>query len=917
MSEKQTRKDIIDKRLNHAGWDVDNPVQVIKEHEVFNQVGTTSGIGFSDYVLMGKNGKPIAVVEAKKSSVDARIGREQAKQYADGFEKAGFERPFIFCTNGHDIEFWDDLHDIPRKVYGFFSIADLEELLFKRKEKIELSTSLIDTNIAGRPYQIEGIRRVLESFTNNHRSALMVMATGTGKTRTSIATIDVLMRSSWVKRVLFLADRNALLRQAKNAFTEHLPNAPRHWVKNGKFPSDKRVYLATYPSMLNLYHKVSPGFFDLIVCDESHRSIYKRYKEILDHFYSFKLGLTATPIAYMDRNTFKLFETSDEEPTYNFSYNDALENDPPYLVPYKVLSIKSRFQMEGIKSGQLPVSVQKKLVEEGKDLAEIDFEGTDLEKKVTNSGTNEVIVREFMEESIKDLNGVDPGKTIIFAISHNHAIRLEETFNRLYPQYKGVIARVIDSHDPRSNTEGGLLDQFRDANDPLKIAISVDMLDTGIDVPEAVNLVFAKPVFSRPKFWQMIGRGTRLCPNLFGPDLDKSHFLIIDHWDNFAYFDMHPEGKEPSATKSVPEKLFEARLRKAEAIIAHTLDELKEKIIIELRDDIAALPMDSVTIKDQAKHVEQVSEDAFWSNLSQTEIDYLRKNILGLMRTRFAEDYHALRFDIDVLETQIGLINQDKEVLEKAQENIQKKISELPLSLNQVRAKENVISKVKSSTFWTTLSEKSSEEMRLELRGLMRHRNIESQDMETLNLDDMVLVKDYVEFGPEMEQATVGEYRKKLEAKLQALLQTNEVLQRLKNGETLDEVDLEELSAILQGEDPYVTLDILKRIYDNRSAKFIDFIKHILGLQKLQTRTEVITKAFDHFISEHNDFTAAQINFLKILKSFMLERGKVSKPNLVQAPFTNFHPDGIRGMFLPAQLKEILSFIEEIGEDAA
>ena len=324
-----------------------------------------------------------------------------------------------------------------------------------------------------------------------------------------------------------------------------------------------------------------------------------------------------------------------------------------------------------------------------------------------------------------------------------------------------------------------------------------------------------------------------------------------------------------------------------------------------------------MAIKDKSKEIQQVLEDSFWNELAQNEIDYLRKHLLPLMSSRFAEDFDALRFDIDVLEIQIALINEDSEVLEKAQENIVKKVSELPLTLNQVRAKEQAIKKVKASKFWATLSEESSEEMRQELRGLMRHRNIQHQGMETLDLDDMVLVKDVVEFGPEMEQATVAEYRKKLEAKIQSLLQTNLVLQKLKNGEELDEVDILELTEILQGEDPYVTLDILKRVYDNRSAKFVDFIKHILGLQKLQTRTEIITKAFEDFIQEHNDFSAAQINFLQILKSFILERGKVTKPNLVQAPFTNFHPDGIRGMFLPNQLNEVMAFIEKMGEDAA
>ena len=237
---------------------------------------------------------------------------------------------------------------------------------------------------------------------------------------------------------------------------------------------------------------------------------------------------------------------------------------------------------------------------EGKDLEEIDFEGTDLEKKVTNSGTNELIVREFMKECIKDENGVTPGKSIIFAISHKHALRLEKAFQKLFPQYKGRLARVIDSHNPRANTEGGLLDQFKDPENPLKVAISVDMLDTGIDVPEVVNLVCAKPVFSRAKFWQMIGRGTRLCLNLFGPEKDKKNFLIIDHWNNFAYFEMKPEGKEPSTSRSVPEQLFQEKLNKASSVLSHSLGHLKEKVIQSLKQDIEALPLESVPVKEKA-----------------------------------------------------------------------------------------------------------------------------------------------------------------------------------------------------------------------------------------------------------------------------------------------------------------------------
>ena len=396
MSEQQTRQEIIDKRLADAGWKVSDPTQVTAEHPILHQISSSTGTGFADYLLLGQDGKPMAVVEAKKTSVDAEKGREQAKQYADGLEKMGFDRPFIFYTNGHEIFFWDDKRYGPRAVWGFFTREDLERLFFQRKEQQNLSTSLIDSTIVDRPYQVEGIRRVLESFSKNKRKGLLVMATGTGKTRVAMALIDVLMRANWVKRVLFLADRNALLRQADGAFKAYLPNAPKTRMTKANTPSNKRVYLATYPAMHGIYPEISPGFFDLIIADESHRSIYNRYKEIFDHFDAFQIGLTATPVEYVDRNTFKMFECDNGLPLFNFSYEEALKHEPPYLVPFKALSIQSRFQIEGIKGNQLPQAIQKKLIEEGKDVEEIDFEGTDLEKKVSNSGTNELIVREFM-----------------------------------------------------------------------------------------------------------------------------------------------------------------------------------------------------------------------------------------------------------------------------------------------------------------------------------------------------------------------------------------------------------------------------------------------------------------------------------------------------------------------------------------
>jgi len=914
MSEAQTRQEIIDKRLEAAGWRISDPTKVTAEHPVLHQVSSSTGIGYSDYVLFAQDGTPLAVVEAKKTSVEAEIGLEQAKQYADGLEQMGHPRPFIFYTNGHEIYFWDDTRYPPRKVYGFFTRDDLERLRFQNKERRPLSSTLIERSICDRPYQIEAIRRILETITQGYRKALLVMATGTGKTRTAMALCDVLMRCSWVKRVLFLADRNELLKQARDAFKEYLPNATWTRITKKNIPFSKRVYLATYPAMHGLYPTISPGFFDMIIADESHRSIYRRYKEILDHFDAYQLGLTATPLEYIDRNTFQLFETETGDPTYNYTLEEAVNNNPPYLVNFKVLSIQSRFQLEGIKSGQLPLQIQKKLIEEGKDLGEIDFEGTDLEKKVTNSGTNELIVREFMEQCIKDETGTRPGKSIIFALSHKHALRLEKHFDDLYPEYKGRLARVIDSHDPRAGTERGLLDQFKDPKNPLKVAISIDMLDTGIDVPEIVNLVFAKPVFSRAKFWQMIGRGTRLCPNLLGPDKDKEYFLIIDHWKNFAYFQMNPPGKEPVSTLSVPERLFGARLEKATAALTVGSNGVLERVVHAIQEDIAALPSDTVNVKEKAQEVTMVVEPIYWYGFGLKEIEHLRKQILPLMRTRSAEDFDALRFDIDIVVAQTALLNQDSETVERCHKQIVEKIRALPLTLNQVKAQHAIIRKAKGKAFWKKLSEESLEDLCLKLRGLMKHRQRPGRDIEKLNLEDITLVREWVEFGPEMEQATVAEYRRKVKEKIQNLVANNEVLQKILRREPLDEFDITSLSDVLRSEDPYITKELLKRVYDNRTAHFIDFIRHILGLQKLRSRTEVIAQAFDDFITRHNDYSADQIQFIQVLKTFMLEQGKVEKENLIARPFTNIHPLGIRGLFTPSEATEILEFAGKIGE---
>ncbi|MFA7685276.1 MAG: DEAD/DEAH box helicase family protein, partial [Candidatus Gracilibacteria bacterium] len=662
-TEAQTRWEIIDKRLAKAGWDVKNPSQVTPELDIW--IGLPEGVTeardefqghqFADYALLGEDGYPLAVVEAKKTSRDARVGQEQAKQYAENIRNR-WDRdiPFVFYTNGNDIYFWDTEKYPPRKVYGFPTRKDLERLMFLRKNEKPLSQELISRDISGRAYQIEAIRSVFESIDKGKRKALLVMATGTGKTRTCVSLLDVLMRSNRVQRVLFLVDRIALANQALDAFKEFLPNAPI-WPKTGEkeIATNRRVYAATYPTMLNIIEKedcpLSPHFFDMIVADESHRSIYNVYKNIFDYFDALRLGLTATPRDVIEHNTFSLFDCEDGIPTYAYSYEEAVNHKPPFLCDFEVLKIRTKFQKEGIHKQNISINEQKALLADGKEPEEINYEGTDLEKKVTNKGTNALVVQEFMESCIKDSSGTLPGKTIFFAMTMKHARRIQEIFDDLYPEHKGNLAKVIVSDDARVYGKGGLLDQFTNKDMP-RIAISVDMLDTGIDVRELVNLVFVKPVFSYTKFWQMIGRGTRLLePKKMKPwCTEKDKFLIMDCWENFDYFQMNPTGKTDRPSKPIPVRLFETKLEKLNIAESQADDGVIQSTIKKLKEDIDKLPPNNVVVLEAQSKIEKLDE-SFWQKLTEDKKLYLEKEIAPLMRTRTGEDFKAMSFELKVI----------------------------------------------------------------------------------------------------------------------------------------------------------------------------------------------------------------------------------------------------------------------------
>jgi Type I site-specific restriction-modification system, R (restriction) subunit and related helicases len=525
-NEFRTRLEMIDVLLAEQGWTVSDRTKVRAEVDtkqsdfIRREYKTVSETlkndlesAYADYLLLDSAGAPLAIIEAKRTSRDPHLGQKQAEMYADDIRRQTGKDVFIFLSNGYRIIFWDRERYGPRDVKGFYAREDLERLRFQKTQDATQPVE-VDTSIVDRPKGIECVKRVVEHFQKGHRKALVVMATGTGKTRVAMAIVKILMEKGMVQKVLFLADRRALRNQAMNkGFKQFFREEAKGTVFTGKYDKTKRLLVSTIQTFQEIYLEkdssgkflLSPGEFDLIISDEAHRSIYNKWKDVFTYFDAIQIGLTATPSEIIEKDTLRFFGCRDGAPTALYSYDEAVKDG--VLVDFRrsILGAQTHFQIEGVKPADLSQAERARLLEQGIDPDEIDFEGTDLEKKVALKGTSEAIVREFMENALMDQTGTLPAKSIIFAISKKHAYRLQEAFDSLYPEYKGQLARTIVSEDSRADE---LIKAFTNESMP-RIAISVDMLDTGIDVPEVCNLVFAKPVFSKIKFWQMLGRGTR------------------------------------------------------------------------------------------------------------------------------------------------------------------------------------------------------------------------------------------------------------------------------------------------------------------------------------------------------------------------------------------------------------------------
>lgn len=923
FDEETTRKLLIDQLLVQAGWNVGpddkSTSEVGKEIEVPDQP-TGTGIGYADYVLWGDDGKPLAVIEAKKTAHDASKGRAQARLYADGLESKHDQRPVIFYTNGYDIYIWDDAKgDIPRLIYGFYSKDSLQYCMWKTQERNkDLCTLGPQTSIIDRRYQIEAVKRVCERFTSNRRKALIVQATGTGKTRVAIALCELLIRARWAKRILFLCDRRELRKQANNAFAaewaEGIKNEPRVYVTAATADDRKKsIYLATYPAMSKCYQGFDVGFFDLIIADESHRSIYNRYRELFMYFDALQVGLTATPRNVITHDTFKMFECEGDDPTAHFSYNDAIEHVPPYLSHFQVVSHTTKFLREGIRYADMTPEQKAQLEKQVEDAESIDFAKEAVDKSVFNKDTDRRILRNLMDSGMRDATGQQIGKTIIFARDHNHAMQLRDLVEEMYPQYmkpKKEFCAVIDNYVDRAEQ---LIDDFKGegTNDNLTIAVSVDMLDTGIDVPEVVNLVFAKPVKSYVKFWQMIGRGTRLCPNLFGLGKHKTTFQIFDHWGNFEYFGMNPPEVQPSVQKSLMQRVFESRIAVAEEALSKQNLQAFEMAVELLVKDVRALPEDTIGVREKWRQVKTAQQDGVIKQFDAGTVGLLRNEIAGLMQWRDLDGREdAYRFDYLAARMQLAMLKGAGD-FDDLRGDMQEQVGQLPINLGQVAAKIDHINKAKNAAFWKDASVEDVEEIRRELRGVMHCRN-KPKVPKTLPLEIDVTDTDEqrVHELVKLEGLDLAAYRHRVEGILRELFEESPVLQKIKAGETVDENEITPLIEKVLLRDPDLCIEELLVQFPNKANRLDLAIRQIIGLD-----AEAVDRHFTRFVQKYPGLSSHQMRFLALIQKHIVNYGKLEIDKLYEEPFTQVHIEGVDGVFTnEEQVGDLLELIDEVNE---
>jgi type I restriction enzyme R subunit len=931
-NETETRDRYIDLLLREAGWPLDKPEDI--EFRV-EGMPNNEGIGFVDYVLWGADGKPLGLVEAKRTRKDARQGQQQAKLYADCLEARYGQRPVIFYSNGYEHWIWDDTRYPPRQIGGFYKRDELELLIQRRTARKVLGSERISRTIVERPYQQRAIRNVARSFEiDGERKALLVMATGSGKTRTVIALVDLLMRAGWVKRVLFLADRVALVNQAAGAFKAHLPDAaPVNLVTERT--SEGRVFLSTYPTMMNLIDgkqegkaKFGPGHFDLIVIDEAHRSVYQRFRAIFEYFDSFLVGLTATPKDEIDKNTYSLFDLEDGVPTDAYSLDEAVADG--YLVPPKAISVPLKIVRSGLRYDDLSDEEKDQwdMLEWGEDEIPDTIEAAEVNKRLFNIDTVDLVIAHLMQNGIKVEGGDRLGKTIIFAKNQAHAVFIEGRFNAVYPHLAGHFARVI-THESGAYAQT-LIDDFSKKTKAPHIAISVDMLDTGIDVPEVVNLVFFKQIRSKTKFWQMMGRGTRLCPDLFGPGQHKEFFRVFDYCQNLEFFGANPELKEAGSAKSLSERLFAARIDlvralnekagKPEGFSAGTQTPftatgepppseavIREGALKTLQDTVIGLNLDNFLVRQHRRAVEKYREPKAWVGINDEMRKELVEEIAPLPSERGFGTEEAKRFDLLMFSLQLALLKGSKRF-----DTLKKQLLEIASALEEqtgipaIAHQAVLIEEIQTDQWWEGVTVPLLELVRLRLRDLVQHIEKSRKAVVYSNFADEI--GEGIEHElPQVGEADFARFKQKARFFLKAH-EDHIVLYKLRQGRPLTPTDLNELEKMLLDAGIGEAGDIERA--RETSQGFGRFVRSLVGLDRA-----AVSEAFGDFLSA-SAATAAQIEFINMVIEHLTDQGVIDPGLLYEPPFTDVAPTGPDQLFGEERVTRLFSTIEAINASA-
>jgi type I restriction enzyme R subunit len=931
LSEFDTRRAYIDHYLEEAGWL--HGLSCTHEHEV-QGMPNASGQGFVDYVLWGDDGKPLGLVEAKRSSRDPMEGQRQAELYANCLQQRYGQRPLIFLSNGYRHRLWDDLRYPPREVQGFYKKDELETLIRRREIRQPLAQATISSAITDRYYQHRAIRAICESLEQGLLKALLVQATGTGKTRTAISLTDVLTRCNWVKRVLFLADRTSLVLQAERAFRLFLPDcSPVNLVTNKG--GEGRVFLSTYPTMMNLIdaednkgvRRFGVGHFDLVIIDEAHRSVYQKYGAIFAYFDSMLSGLTATPREEIDRNTYELFDRELGMPTDEYGLDQAVADK--FLVPFRPISVPLRFPREGISYAALSDEEKSQwdLLDWDERMQDKDrVESGAINAWLFNTDTVDKGLEVLMTKGCLEAGGDRLGKSVIFARNHKHAEFIRERFDHNYPHLAGKAARVIDNQVKYAQS---LIDEFAEPGSDLRIAISVDMLDTGIDIPEIVNLVFFKPVRSRTKFWQMVGRGTRICKDLFGPGQDKECFWIFDLCQNLEFFLGEGGAESTAAQETLSTRLFRSRL----ALIA-TIDQKaqpsghglaipeqagfpghpenalrhhRQTLAELLRCHVAACPADNFVVRPHLQLVERFRLKESWDSLTTDDHEAL-STTLAPLPSAYAEqqgdtDANARRFDLLLYTLQLTLLRKEPRFA-----RLQKQLGDLAAQLEsranipQVAAELELIRDLTTDEWWQDVTVPMLEEVRGCLRSLIGLIESTAQGVLYTNFTDEL--GELIEVNP-VPLLTRDEFQ---QFRLQArdFLRAHEdhlTMQRLRRNQPLTPADLDELQRFLLSHGVGTEQAIQRAAEESKG--FGLFIRSIVGLDRNAAK-----EVFAEFLADRTH-TANQIRYINEIIDELTSRGVMDAARLYEPPFSDL-AQGPECLFSKAEVDNICHLLDLI-----